>query len=90
MLLGEVEGVYDARGTIISEITPSNYSAIQAALGGSSGVDVTGGMETKVSDMLSLVRAKPGLGIRIMAGQTEGLLTSTLLGEATPGTLIHI
>jgi isopentenyl phosphate kinase len=90
LLLGEVEGVYDGQKAVIPEITPSNYPAIQAALGGSAGVDVTGGMETKVSDMLALVRAKPGLGIRIMDGRAEGVLTSTLLGETTPGTLIHL
>ncbi|MEO8607645.1 MAG: isopentenyl phosphate kinase [Chloroflexota bacterium] len=90
LLLGEVEGVYDVQGIVIPEITPSNYPAIQASLGGSAGVDVTGGMETKVSDMLSLVRAKPNLGIRIMDGKSEGLLESTLLGTTNPGTLIHI
>jgi isopentenyl phosphate kinase len=90
LLLGEVEGVYDAQGDVIPEITPGNYPAIQAALGGSAGVDVTGGMETKVSDMLSLVGAKPSLGIRIMDGKNKGLLKSTLLGQTNPGTLIHM
>ena len=89
LLLGEVEGVYDAQGKVIPEITPSNYPAIQAALGGSAGVDVTGGMETKVSDMLSLVHAKPNLSIRIMEGRSKGLLESTLIGTTKPGTLIH-
>jgi isopentenyl phosphate kinase len=90
LLLGEVEGVYDAQGVVIPEITPSNYPAIQTALGGSAGVDVTGGMETKVSDMLSLVRAKPSLGIRIMDGKSKGLLESALCGETNPGTFIHL
>lgn len=89
LLLGEVEGVYDPAQKVVPEITPQNYPSIQAALGGSAGVDVTGGMETKVSDMLSLVHTKPSLSIRIMDGRDEGLLKTTLLGETNPGTLIH-
>ncbi len=90
LLLGEVEGVYDADGKIVSEITPANYPQIQSALGGSAGTDVTGGMETKVSDMLKLVQSKPELSIRILDGTKRDLLKQTLLNENSPGTLIHI
>lgn len=90
LLLGEVEGVYDENGQFISEITPENYPQIQSALGGSAGTDVTGGMETKVSDMLKLVRSKPDLSIRILDGTKNDLLKQTLLNESSPGTLIHI
>jgi isopentenyl phosphate kinase len=90
LLLGEVDGVYDAVGQIVSEITPANYSEIQSALGGSAGTDVTGGMETKVSDMLKLVQSKTELSIRILDGTKHNLLKQTLLNESSPGTLIHI
>jgi isopentenyl phosphate kinase len=90
LLLGEVEGVYDANGQVISEIMPENYLHIQSALGGSAGTDVTGGMETKVSDMLKLVQSKPDLSIRILDGTKNELLKQTLLNESSPGTLIHI
>jgi isopentenyl phosphate kinase len=89
LLLGEVEGVYDTEGKIVSEITPANYSHIQSALGGSAGTDVTGGMETKVSDMLKLVHSKSDLSIRIFDGTKSDLLKQTLLDESAPGTLIH-
>ena len=89
LLLGEVEGVYGEDRRIISEITSESYAGIQNALGGSAGVDVTGGMETKVSDMLNLVRLKPQLGIRIFNGTRENLLKETLLEQAAPGTLIR-
>jgi isopentenyl phosphate kinase len=89
LLLGEVEGVYNADGKTVSEITPQNYPQIQSALGGSAGTDVTGGMETKVSDMLKLVQSKPDLSIRILDGAKNNLLKETLLTEASPGTLIH-
>jgi isopentenyl phosphate kinase len=89
LLIGEVEGVYDTEGKVVSEITPANYSQIQSALGGSAGTDVTGGMETKVSDMLKLVQSKPDLSIRILDGTKNDLLKQTLLNESSSGTLIH-
>jgi isopentenyl phosphate kinase len=89
LLLGEVSGVYDQNGAVIPEITPANIVAIESALGGSSGVDVTGGMETKVRDMLALVQTVPNLTIRIMDGTQPDLLRQTLLGEAQSGTVIR-
>jgi isopentenyl phosphate kinase len=89
LLLGEVEGVYAPDGHTMPEITPSNLREIESALGGSAGVDVTGGMETKVRDMLELTQRVPGLQIRIMSGLVPGLLKQALLGEAASGTLIH-
>lgn len=88
LLLGEVEGVFDQSGAVIPKITPQMLSAVEAALGGSAGTDVTGGMETKVRDMVALVDAMPDLTIRIMTGIQPGLLEATLLGLAQPGTLI--
>jgi isopentenyl phosphate kinase len=89
LLLGEVEGVYAPDGQVIPEITPSNLAEIENALGGSAGVDVTGGMETKVRDMLALTQNVPGLEIRIMSGLEPDLLRRTLRGQAAPGTLIY-
>ncbi|MDX2160594.1 MAG: isopentenyl phosphate kinase [bacterium] len=89
LLLGEVDGVLDPSGALIRTITPSSLAAVESALGGSSGTDVTGGMETKVRDMVALVQANPGLSVRIMNGTLPGLLRETLTGTALPGTLIH-
>jgi isopentenyl phosphate kinase len=89
LLLGEVEGVYDPQGIVIPRISPLTLSSVEQALGGSAGTDVTGGMETKVRDMIALVRARPNITIRIMSGQKSDLLRDTLLGRATTGTLIH-
>jgi len=88
-LLGEVDGVYDQQGAVIPEITPATLSAVEAALGGSAGTDVTGGMETKVRDMVALAQRLPHLQIRIMNGQTPGLLKRTLLDQENAGTLIY-
>lgn len=88
LLLGEVEGVFDDNGQVISEITPQTIRDYQSALRGSSGTDVTGGMIAKVRDMLALVEACPHIQIRVMDGQVPGLLKSTLIGTTQPGTLI--
>lgn len=88
LLLGEVEGVYDSDDAVIPTIMPQTLPEVERALGGSAGTDVTGGMETKVRDMVSLVQASPQISIRIMSGQQPDLLRETLLNRATPGTLI--
>ncbi|NWG15138.1 MAG: isopentenyl phosphate kinase family protein [Chloroflexi bacterium] len=88
LLLGEVEGVLDAAGAVIPVITVQNFGDVAHALGGSAGTDVTGGMKTKVRDMLSLAQRVEGLQIRVMDGRQPGLLRETLLSHAHPGTLI--
>lgn len=87
-LLGEVAGVYDASGATIDMITQSNYASLVAAFRGSAGIDVTGGMETKVEDMLSLVTRYPVMTIRIFSGLQEQLLSNALLDKSYTGTLI--
>jgi len=89
-LLGEVSGVHDSRGALIKSISSANLSSLSSALGGSGGVDVTGGMETKVRDMLNVIERSPLMTIRIFSGQTKNLLHDTLLGIAHPGTLVSI
>ncbi len=88
LLLGEVDGVYDLQQQVIPNITPANFEAIKPALGGSAGVDVTGGMLTKVEDMLALTQAKSALSILIFNGKTPGLLQSALLHQPILGTRI--
>ena len=88
MLLGEVEGVYDSSGAVIPHITPRNLESISAALGGSHGTDVTGGMASKVASMVALAAALPGLEIRIFGGTTPGQIEAALIGQSAPGTLI--
>lgn len=93
-LLGETEGVYDADKAIIPHITPANFESVSSAITGSRGTDVTGGMLTKVRDMLALAGRVPGLQIRIFGSDptsqdyTPGQIRSALRGESAPGTLI--
>ncbi len=88
LLLGDVDGVYDADGQVIPHITPVNLKTTEAALGGSRGTDVTGGMATKVRQMVELTERVPGLEIRICGGTQPGQLEAALRGQIHPGTLI--
>lgn len=79
LLLGEVSGVLDREDQVIPVITPRTFPEVKTVLGGSRGVDVTGGMATKVRDMLQLVEVLPSLTIRIMSGLEPGLLRKVLI-----------
>ena len=89
LLAGETEGVLDAKGKRVPHITPANFGEIAPALGGSHGTDVTGGMASKVAEMLKLTAVDPTLRIRIFSGLTPGNLTRLLISPSTNiGTLI--
>lgn len=88
LLLGEVEGVLDASGVLISRIAPDTLLDIAAALGGSAGTDVTGGMESKVRDMVALVQRVPGLEVRILDGRSPGCVLRAITASGSEGTLI--
>lgn len=90
LLAGEVPGVLDLGGNVVSSITPANVEGVRAALGGSRGTDVTGGMLSKVQMMLDLVQQVPGLSVRIFSGLEPGLLRGALLQQHDEGTLITV
>ena len=79
LLLGEVPGVLDGDGAVIPRITPADLPALQGALAGSKGVDVTGGMADKVTRMVELVQRHPETYVHILTGAEPGLLTRALL-----------
>jgi len=89
VLLGEVDGVYDQNGDVVTLITPNRFDAIKSALGNSAGVDVTGGMWSKVTDMLTLVREKPNLQVHILNGNHPHMVYQTLVENAQHGTVIR-
>ena len=97
VLVGVVDGVFegdplsDASSRHVPEISAENWQAVQATLGSSHGTDVTGGMLTKVTEMVSLVREMPGLEVHLISGEGEGALRRSLLegAEATGGTHIR-
>jgi isopentenyl phosphate kinase len=84
LLLGEVPGVLGADGAIVGHITPANLPGVQAALTGSGGVDVTGGMADKVSRMVELVRRIPRTNVHILTGSEPGLVACALQDPNLP------
>jgi isopentenyl phosphate kinase len=84
LLLGAVEGVLDRESRVIPRITPADLPAIQQALSGSAGVDVTGGMVDKVSRMIELVQRLPSTGVHILGGARPGVLRQALLDPTIP------
>ena len=88
LLAGDVDGVYDVEGRVVPAITPSQFERVQSAIGGSAGTDVTGGMFSKVRDMLRLVQKHPTMSIRIFGGSREGEVEAALLGKSESGTLL--
>ncbi|MEL6269356.1 MAG: isopentenyl phosphate kinase [Chloroflexota bacterium] len=89
IILGEVPGVYDKNKQLVDEITPGSLTQLEAALGGSHGTDVTGGMLTKVRDMVQLVQAINGLEVIIAGGMEPGLLPALITGKTAAGTRIY-
>ncbi len=85
VLVGIVGGVYTAdplthpEAALIPEITPANIGEVARALGGSHGVDVTGGMWSKVREMYGLAQAHPGLRVQIISGLEAGVLEKALI-----------
>ncbi|HEY1013616.1 MAG TPA: isopentenyl phosphate kinase, partial [Herpetosiphonaceae bacterium] len=91
ILLGEA-AVYDAdprsnpAARPLPRIDRANYAEVLAALGGSHGVDVTGGMRSKIEAMWRLAAATPGMEIVICG---PGELAAALAGEQVArGTLV--
>jgi isopentenyl phosphate kinase len=93
LLAGEVAGVFersDISGAIIPIITPENVARYAAALGGSHGTDVTGGMIGKVQQMLDVVRHHPAIEARIFSGAVRGNVQRLLIDpRAEIGTAIR-
>jgi len=96
LLAGIVDGVFtadplrDASAQLIHEITPQTFPRVESQLRESYGVDVTGGMLTKVKTMLTLIERVPGLRVHIISALRAGIIERALLhDDLSEGTLIH-
>lgn len=91
LLAGLEQGVwadFPARTRLINEITPEGYTSIRKGVGAATGADVTGGMSSKVEQMLGLIQTIPGLQVYIFSGEESGNLALALRGEVL-GTIIR-
>jgi isopentenyl phosphate kinase len=78
---------FPARTKKIEKITPQTYKEISAGVGKAAGADVTGGMESKVSQMLELVKESSVASVQVFSGEEAGNIIYALTGESL-GTLI--
>lgn len=78
---------FPARRQRVQKVTPKTYDSIAGKVGGSRGADVTGGMKSKVEEMLRLVEEIPQITVQIFSGEESKNLGKALLGEQ-PGTLL--
>ena len=96
-LAGMVDGVYDADplrhpdARPIPHIHLADLADLEQVLGGSHGVDVTGGMAGKIREMAALVRQYPDLQVHLVSGETPGRLQLHLLHPDLPlGTTLSV
>lgn len=95
VLAGEVDGIYNAdplldpTATRISVLTERTLDEIRLGLGGSHGVDVTGGMAAKVQEALTMATTVPDLDVIICSGLIGGQISHALVDrESDVGTRI--
>jgi isopentenyl phosphate kinase len=90
LLVSVVDGVFEGdplttpSARRVPEISPENWERVRSELGGSHATDVTGGMLTKVEEMIELVRQAPGLEVHILSGERVDALRVAL---QSPGNL---
>ncbi len=91
ILLAGLEGAvwadFPERTIRVERITPASFNEVRAGVGQSHGADVTGGMESKVRQMLDLATEIPGLTAQIFSGEEPGNIQKALAGEHL-GTLV--
>jgi len=91
ILLAGTEGAvwadFPQRQQRVEKITPASFAAVKAGLGASHGADVTGGMESKVRQMLFLVAEQAGMSAQIFSGEEPGNIEKALAG-AHLGTIL--
>ena len=80
---------FPARTKKIEKITSQNYERVSAGVGKADGADVTGGMESKVKQMLELAKESSVQSVQIFSGEEPGNIAKALSGE-TMGTLITL
>lgn len=85
--VGKEEGVWDQNRKIIARIDSRNWNKIRRLVGGSEGVDYTGGMLHKVEESLVLA-AKFDIETKIVSGVVPERLKRAVFGMEVPGTVI--
>jgi isopentenyl phosphate kinase len=83
LLAGIEEGVwrdFPERTQFVEEIHPNDFLTSSTGIKTSTSTDVTGGMYSKVSEMVRLVETLPNLEIQIFSGARPGNIHTALMG----------
>jgi len=81
------EGVYKkGQASVFEEIDSDNFEEVRTHLGGSHGVDVSGGMLHKVQECLELT--KFGIVSQIVSGMVPNRVRDAIIGKKAKGTTI--
>jgi isopentenyl phosphate kinase len=73
---------------LASSITPQNLRQSSNHMLGSTGMDVTGGMEKKVSLMMAILQQHPEIQISILSGMDSNSIYEAIVDKPS-GTLLH-
>lgn len=84
--VGETNGVYDDKGKTIPSINKANWKSIKNYVFNSKRTDVTGGMEHKIENALSV--AAKGIQTWITNGIVPRELSHALNGKSIKGTIV--
>lgn len=79
-------GVFDGAGQLIPLLTPDNFAEYSAAVSGSDGTDVSGGMAQKVAQTLEM--AESGIPGIIIDGIAQKL-SDAVMGKKVKGTYVR-
>jgi isopentenyl phosphate kinase len=91
LLAGLEAGVWEdfpERTRLVNAISSKSYEEMRKGIGRSVSADVTGGMASKVEEMLNLVQQVDGLTAQIFSAEDAGNLTKVLAGNIV-GTLVQ-
>jgi isopentenyl phosphate kinase len=96
VLVGEVVGVYtadprvDASASLVPLIDRGNIAKVREMLGGSHGIDVTGGMLSKVETMYRLASENVNMSVQLVSGLRQDDVERALVdGLASASTVIR-
>jgi isopentenyl phosphate kinase len=90
VLAGEVDGIFSADPQVdptaqpIQIITPETAAGVRAGIGESHGVDVTGGMASKIDRALAMISICPDMEVIICSGLVPGNLMAALTRPGCP------
>ncbi len=73
---------FPTRTRKVETISPQIFTEVSQGVGKADGADVTGGMESKVAQMLQLVKQNPELKIQIFSGVEPGNIERALQGDS--------